>query len=113
MSENELLAAVLDLARVYGWRTFHARPAMTAKGYRTAVSGDGKGFPDLLMSRPGYPLLAVELKSDKGRLTQEQTDWLLSLAYKADTHVWRPADWHSGEILRALSGVSPSQKDAG
>lgn len=98
MSENDLLRCVLDLAKVYGWRTFHARPAMTAKGYRTPVQGDGKGFPDLVLAREGRVIFA-ELKVDGGHPTADQVRWLIALA----GYLWRPADWHSGEILRVLS----------
>jgi hypothetical protein len=105
MTEDDLLRAVLDLAKVYGWRTYHARLAITAKGYRTPVQGDGKGFPDLLMVK-GADLLAIELKSDKGRPSAEQQDWLAAFGPIAlESNIWRPADWHSGEILRVLSGA--------
>lgn len=103
MSEDDLLRCVLDLAKVMGWRSFHARPAMTAKGYRTAVSGDGKGWPDLFMVR-GDHVLVVELKGDKGKPTPEQDAWLAALYLHCDNEqmVWRPADWRSGKILANL-----------
>jgi hypothetical protein len=105
MSENDLLKCVLSLAKLYGWRSFHARPAMTAKGYRTPVQGDGKGFPDLVLCKPGRPVLFVELKSDNGEVSLAQHEWLdeLDKSSGADSHVWRPAYWHSGKILRVLS----------
>src|SRR5258705_9090381 len=59
MSEEELLTAVLQLCRVLGLRTAHFRPARTEKGWRTPVSGDGKGFPDLIIV--GSQVLAREL----------------------------------------------------
>ena len=106
MSENELLAAVLDLARVYGWKTYHARPAMTAKGYRTPVQGDGKGFPDLLMVK-GDKVVIAELKAEKGKTTPEQDAWLAALYYHCDNEpmVWRPEQWHDGTILKTLSEI--------
>jgi hypothetical protein len=104
MSEDDLLRCVLDLAKLYGWRSFHARPAMTAMGYRTAVSGDGRGFPDLIMLKDA-DLLVVELKVDGKRPTREQEDWLEAFYPIAlDATVWRPADWHDGTILRVLKG---------
>jgi hypothetical protein len=106
MSESDLLRCCLDLAKLYGWRTYHARPALTAHGYRTAVQGDGKGFPDLLMVRGG-DLLAVELKGSTGKTTPEQHEWLKALSLVAlETTVWRPADWHSGAILATLKGAA-------
>ena len=61
MTESELLSVVLETAALFGWRTAHFRPAMTTHGWRTAVSGDGKGFPDLVLVR-GHRLLAIELE---------------------------------------------------
>src|SRR5687767_12429011 len=87
---------VLALATALGWRTAHFRPARTDKGWRTAVSGHGVGFPDLVLARakpaPGR-VLYVELKSERGRLSPEQTFWLKTLAAAgAETYVWRPSD---------------------
>lgn len=106
MGESDLLKCVLSLAKLYGWRSFHARPAMTAKGYRTAVQGDGKGFPDLILTKPGTGIFAVELKSDKGSTTPAQREWL-DWFYRSGAHiaVWKPSDWADGSILRTLSGT--------
>ncbi len=103
MSENALLGAVLSLFHLYEWRTLHIRPARTAQGYRTALQGDGVGWPDILAVK-GERMLAVELKSEKGTLTMDQNLWLHDLQRTgAEAFVWRPSDWFSGEILRVLS----------
>lgn len=102
MSESDLLKCVLDLAKVYGWRSYHARPAMTAKGYRTPVQGDGKGFFDLVLVKMGR-VIFVELKTERGWLTPEQAAWGWEAFEMA--HVWRPSQWHDGTILRTLSGT--------
>ena len=75
---------------------------MTRDGrYITPVAADGKGFPDLLMVR-GKRGVAAELKSEKGRLTQDQEHWLLALgAAGIEVYEWRPADWD--EIERVLA----------
>lgn len=107
MSEDDLLRAVLALAKLYGWRTLHIRPARTEKGWRSPVQGDGKGWPDLFMIR-GDDVLAIELKGATGKLTDEQRAWLDALMPIAwDACVWRPEDWTSGRIMRALKGVNP------
>lgn len=94
MTEADLLTGVLDLARALKWRTAHFRPAQTARGWRTPVSGDGKGFPDILLVRDR--LIAAELKAGS-RLTPEQTDWLAALrAVGIETFVWTPADYPDG-----------------
>lgn len=71
MTETELLGGVLAMAEVCGWRSFHVRPARTQSGWRTAVQGDGRGFPDLVLLRPGRQVVA-ELKSKTGKVTDEQ-----------------------------------------
>ena len=92
MTEDELLRAVLDLLRVYQFRTFHARPAWTAHGMRTAVQGDGKGFPDILAVICGR-ILAIELKSDVGQPTLDQRAWLAAFRENgAEVYLWRPSD---------------------
>jgi hypothetical protein len=51
ITEAAFLRQVLDLAKLRGWRTAHFRPAQTSRGWRTAVQGDGAGFPDLVGRR--------------------------------------------------------------
>jgi hypothetical protein len=102
MSESDLLRGVLDIAKLYNWRSLHLRPARTTHGWRTAVAGDGVGFPDLLLVR-GRSLVAAELKAERGRLTAEQDAWLYDLAAAGvDIHIWRPRDYpdHIAEVLR-------------
>jgi hypothetical protein len=105
ISEADLLTATLGLAKHLGWRTAHFRPARTANGeYRTAVQGDGKGFPDCVLVR-AERVVAAELKSARGRLAPEQQAWLEALARGGlEVYLWRPAHWANGEVERALSG---------
>ena len=108
MSENDLLSYVVDLARLLGWRVAHFRPARTAKGWRTAMTGD-PGFPDLVLVEPSDRFLAdtiwVELKAERGMLTADQKLWRDALQ-KSGQHwyLWRPSDWMSGEVERILKG---------
>ncbi len=100
MTEAEFQTQVLQLARLLGWRTAHFRPARTAHGWRTAVSGDGAGFLDCILVR-GSLVLFVELKADRGRLRVEQEAWLEALRLAGQqVYIWRPADWP--EIERVL-----------
>lgn len=100
-SEAEFTSQVLQLARLRGWRTLHLRPARTAHGWRTAVQGDGAGWPDLVLVRGGR-LVVAELKVGRGRLSPSQTDWLdaFRLVPGVEVHVWYPRDFP--EIERVL-----------
>ena len=103
MSEDDLLKGVLQMARLFKWLSYHARPAMLKNGsWRTAVSGDGKGFPDVVLLRDNR-CLAWELKASKGKATPEQTNWLQAFKRAGwEARIIRPEDWHSGTIERLL-----------
>lgn len=104
ISETDLLSQVIDLAHLYGWKLAHFRPAMTKWGWRTAVSGDGKGFPDCVLVRPPR-LIFAELKAEDGKLRPEQEEWLELLRecqrqaepygrlLMAEVYVWRPSQF--------------------
>ena len=103
MNETEagFTKAVIDLAKVNGWLTAHFRPAMTRAGkWITAVQGDGKGFPDLVLVR-GTRLIFAELKVGKNKPTPEQFEWLARLmGAGAECYIWRPEQWD--EIVARL-----------
>jgi hypothetical protein len=92
VTERDFERAVLETLRLFGWRFTHFRPARTARGWRTPLSGDA-GFPDIVAVRDER-VLFVELKAEKGRLSDEQGHWLAALGFAgADVHCWRPSDW--------------------
>ena len=109
MSEDDLLTAVLELAKLPGWRCYHQRPNRLGQ----IVQGD-RGFPDLVLVRPrrlgtgvaeteqfyAPTIRFVELKSDRGVVSPEQQRWLDALGPYAC--VWRPSDLRDGTIERAL-----------
>ena len=102
MSEDDLQCLVIDLAQRYGWTVAHFRPAETKKGWRTAVSADGVGFPDLILVK-GHRLLVVELKKEDGKLAAEQYFWLLKfLGVEAEVYLWKPSD--EDEFTAVLTG---------
>lgn len=97
-TERDLMAVVLDLARLLGWRVAHFRPARTERGWRTPVEGDGAGFPDLVLVR-GRRLVFAELKGPRGRVTPAQSEWLraLSAVETVETAIWTLSDWDAIE----------------
>ena len=94
MNETALKSIVVNIARRYGWLIHHDLPAMNRRGrWATHVEGD-VGFPDLVLLSPHYgQLLFVELKSEKGRTTSSQDNWLDALGLAGvEHHVVRPSD---------------------
>ncbi len=82
MSERDLREQVRSLCKVFGWRL-----AFTQYSIRSP-----KGFPDLVLCRPPRVVYA-ELKSEKGKVTPEQSAWLEDLrARRQEVYVWRPTD---------------------
>jgi hypothetical protein len=103
--EATFTTQVIELARMLRYRVAHFRPAMTKHGWRTAVAGDGAGFCDLVMVKPGR-LIFAELKSETGRLTEEQTHWIATLREAgAEVWVWRPSDFD--QIVAVLRKRGP------
>jgi hypothetical protein len=94
ISETALETSVLSYAKLRGWRTAHFRPAQDRRGrWKTPVSGDGAGFPDLVMLR-AERLVIAELKSERAAEPDaHQRAWLVAWrAAGAEVHVWRPSD---------------------
>ena len=84
VTEAEWQRTVEELLDANRWRWTHFRPARTAKGWRTALSGH-KGMADIIATRGGHPsgsggrLLFLELKSERGVVEDEQHAWLDAL----------------------------------
>jgi len=100
MLEKDWQGRVVDLARLMGWRIAHFRPAQTAKGWRTSMTGS-PGWPDLVLLRPPRLILA-ELKV-ASPVRPDQQEWLDQLGQVpgVECFVWRPDDWDGViDILR-------------
>lgn len=94
VTEKQFQSQVVRLAKLLAWRTYHT--------YDSRKSD--KGFPDLVLT-DGTRTLFVELKSDTGRVTKEQQDWLDLLRQSGqEVYLWRPRDW--ADIVKVLGGVT-------
>lgn len=102
MSEADLQRATLDLARLLGWRI--ARFPMlnlTADRKPRRLAYDTKGFPDALLVRDR--LLAIEFKSETGRMSADQDAWNDALVKAGvSVAVFRPSHWDKGVIEDVL-----------
>jgi hypothetical protein len=96
-TEKQFQEAVIDFARALGWLVYH-----TFDSRRSAA-----GFPDLVLVRREQ-LIFAELKTERGRVSEPQQEWIQSLllieratARTVSVAVWRPSDWSLiEEILR-------------
>ena len=106
ISESDFQSQIMELAVYCGYRVHHQRPAKTSQGWRTAISGD-KGFPDLVLAKPGV-LLVPELKrSAKEKPSDDQQLWMAAIhGNRAISECWRPEDWSRIQELIMTNGVS-------
>src|SRR4030067_717817 len=82
---------VIAPAHLRGGDAAHFRPARTEKGWRTPVSADGAGFPDLVLVRDR--IVFAELKSEKRHMSEEQLAWASRITKAGgETYCWRPSD---------------------
>lgn len=104
MTESELTRAVIAVARQLDYLTAHFLTSQDGRGnYRTAVSGDGKGFPDLVLAGRGR-IMFVELKAGT-RLRPDQVVWRDEiLANGGEWHLWTETDWLAGTVEAVLRG---------
>lgn len=82
--ESRFQAVVVRAAEAQGYKAYHT--------YRSTRSP--KGWPDLALAKPGH-LLLIECKTNAGKVTAEQEEWLAVLHHPpwVIAEVWRPADW--------------------
>ena len=108
MSGKVLQATIIELAHMYGWRVAHFTSVLATgrdgqPRYRTPVSADGKGFPDLVLVRSHDRVMFVEVKGDGDRIRPDQAAWVEDLASAgAEVEVWTPHDLDSGVIATTL-----------
>ena len=96
MTEKEFQAQVVQAAKLLGWLVYHTYDSRRSQA----------GFPDLVMIKEidasNSVCLIAELKSERGKLTVEQKEWLnlLSKTKGLFVFVWKPSNWP--EIEAAL-----------
>jgi hypothetical protein len=97
MSELQFQRQVIQLAVLYNWAVFHCYDSRKSQG---------SGYPDLTLAHERRGLVVfAELKTNRGRLSEDQRRWLRILA-AAHEHVycWRPTDWDNIQALLTGEG---------
>ena len=100
VTERDLREQVRDICKLFGWKMQFTLWSIHSP----------KGFPDLFLANAEQRrIIFAELKSEKGKLTPEQEEWLEILkACGQETYLWRPADILGiVEILREPSKEGP------
>jgi hypothetical protein len=84
ISERAYQAHITTLATAYGWRWHH----------ETDSAAHQAGLPDLILVKPPR-LMVLEVKTERGKATDKQMDWLADLARVPGVlaRLVRPSDW--------------------
>jgi len=96
VTEADLREQVRDLCNLFGWKMYFSWTSIHSP----------RGFPDLVLAHPSKKhVIFTELKSEKGKVTEEQQEWLDILRQCGqEVYVWRPGDFEQiVEILRCLT----------
>lgn len=89
ITESTFQKWVQKLMTQQGWLWYHAADNIPRGGWKANIK---PGFPDLVAVRRGR-LLIAELKTQTGKITDPQDDWLTALRTTgAEVHIWRPGD---------------------
>jgi hypothetical protein len=100
LTERQWQAQVVDAARLLGWRVYHTHDSRRSE----------PGWPDLALVRDR--LIMAELKTDRGRVSLAQREWLDALrAADVETYLWRPADWD--DVIAILKSTQRIQLQEG
>jgi VRR-NUC domain len=90
VTEKQWQRIVIEAATALGWKVYHTYDSRRSQ----------PGFPDLVMTRRRRTVY-VELKTDKGRLTHDQREWIAALQRNPANEVFilRPKHWPQAMII--------------
>lgn len=92
LTEKEWQELVVGFARLHGWWCYHTFDSRKSEA----------GLPDLILMRPPE-LIIAELKSERGKVSSDQSQVLDSLrACGVEAPLWRPSD--EAQMFARLSG---------
>ena len=100
INEKAFQTIVITTARENGWMVYHTYDSRKSE----------PGFPDLCMVKNGF-IMFVELKTDKGKVTSTQRQWIEQFLIHQNrcqnsiVEIWRPHIWE--EKKKLLIGDNP------
>ena len=91
VTEKQFQGQIQELAKMFGWLYYHTWRSIHSPA----------GFPDCVMVRKGRVIFA-ELKSEKGKVSPIQQEWLDALEESPiEVYLWKPDQFEEiVEILR-------------
>jgi len=96
LSEADFMTTVIEMAKIHGWLIYHTHDSRRSQA----------GYPDLCLTRLNQDgsasLVFLELKSQKGKPTLAQIEWLdvLGRVPGVIAAVYRPSDFEKiAELL--------------
>lgn len=100
-SEADLREQIRTLCNLYGWKIYFTFNSRHSPG----------GFPDLVLALPDEGrVIYAELKSNNGKLTTSQVEWIEALrACEKEVYIWKPDD--IVEIARLLQPRGNSKRN--
>lgn len=111
MSEKTLQDRVVGRAKRRNWKVAHA-----GRGWVGGSESEGgqwvtpmsKGWPDLTLAKEGHKLIFIELKTEEGKVDDEQWFWLRLLNSTGNYAVIvRPSDLREGKVTAILNEGAP------
>ena len=94
INEKAFQTIVIATARECGWMVYHTYDSRKSE----------PGFPDLCMVKDGI-VMFVELKTDKGKATTAQRNWIKQFirhqhrCQRFIVEIWRPKTWEEKKKL--------------
>lgn len=92
LTEKQFEAQIKEIAKLFDWRYYHTWRSIHSPA----------GYPDVCMVRLSK-IIYAELKSEKGKVSQKQQEWLddLLATGKVEVYLWKPSQFEEiVEILR-------------
>lgn len=114
MKESELLSFALTCLKQSGmvyWRVPNGPVMHSINGKMIRKCSPIKGFPDIAGVLPSGKFFAIELKTDKGRLSPEQLEWITKLNHSGAIAVVLRSKEEIRDFISAASKMKAPQRD--